>query len=124
MAQRNACGSYTYHLGYSIGCINDGSSIFKLGSTVPVKFQLRDAAGNFVTNAVAKLYLTKIDNAVEGSELEAVSTSAASTGNLFRCADNQYIFNLGTKSLTAGTWRLNIVLDDGTSRYVDISLRK
>ena len=124
MAQRNACGSYTYHLGYSIGCINDGSSIFKLGSTIPVKFQLRDAAGNFVTNAVAKLYLTKIDNAVEGSELEAVSTSAASTGNLFRCADNQYIFNLGTKSLTAGTWRLTIVLDDGTSRYVDISLRK
>ena len=128
-ATTNATGSYTYYVGYSFGGIlqpinADGSSIFKLGSTVQVKFQLRDAAGNFVTNAVAKLYLTKIDDAVEGSDLEAVSTSAATTGNLFRYADNQYIFNLGTKSLTAGTWRLNIVLDDGTSRYVDISLRK
>ncbi len=114
-----------YSFGGILQPINaDGNSIFKLGSTVPVKFQLRDAAGNFITSAVARLYLSKIDNAVEGSELEAVSTIAATTGNLFRYADNQYIFNLGTKSLTVGTWRLNIVLDDGTSRYVNISLRK
>jgi hypothetical protein len=104
----------------------DGSSIFKLGSTVPVKFQLRDADGYFVTNAVAKIYLLKISNSVvPNGEIEAVSTSAATTGNLFRYSSdgNQYIFNLATKGLSTGTWRIRIELNDGTSKYVNISLK-
>ena len=103
----------------------DGSSIFKLGSTVPVKFQLRDANGNFVTTAGATIFVTKISNGVTGTEIEAVSTSAATTGNLFRYdpTSNQYIFNLNTKPLSTGTWQIRIKLDDGTSKYVNISLR-
>jgi hypothetical protein len=104
---------------------NDGSSIFKLGSTVPVKFQLKDAQGNFISTAVAKIYVTKISNAVLGDEMEPVSTSAATTGNLFRydSTSNQYIFNLGTKTLSKGTWQIKAVLDDGTSKTVLISLK-
>jgi hypothetical protein len=103
----------------------DGSSIFKLRSTVPVKFQLKDDSGNFVGNAEAKIYVAKISDGVSGSEMEAISTSAASTGNNFRydTASNQYIFNLGTKSLSVGTWQIRIALDDGTSKYCTISLR-
>ncbi len=121
----------TYYVAYAFGGIlqpinADGSSIFKLGSTIPVKFQLRDAHGNFVTNAVAKIYVKKISNGVNGTVWEdAVSTSAATTGNFFRYdyTSNQYIFNLATKPLSAGTWQIRIELDDGTSRSVDISLR-
>jgi len=123
--------TYTYYIHYAFGGISppvnaDGSSIFKFGSTIPVKFQLTDAAGNFVTNAVAKLYLIKINNGVSGTDIEAASTSAATTGNLFRynLTDNQYIFNLATKPLSIGTWQIKIELDDGTSKYVNISLRK
>jgi hypothetical protein len=103
----------------------DGSSIFRLGSTVPVKFQLWDADGNFVTNALARIYLTKISDDIAGNETEAASTSAATEGNLFRydSVANQYIFNLSTKSLSTGTWQLRILLDDGTSKYVALSLR-
>jgi len=121
----------TYYVRYDFGGflppINpDGSSIFKLGSTVPVKFQLRDADGAFVTNAMATIMVAKISNGVVGSEVEAVSTAAATSGNCFRYSSdgNQYIFNLATKSLSVGTWQIRVILGDGTSPTVQISLKK
>lgn len=103
----------------------DGSSVFKLGSTVPVKFQLRDSNSNYVTSAVAKIYIAKISDGVVGTDMEAVSTSTATTGNQFRydATGNQYIFNLATKPLTIGTWQIRIELNDGTSKYVNIGLK-
>jgi hypothetical protein len=102
----------------------DGSSVFKLGSTVPVKFQLWDDQGSFVTDAVANIFVKKISNGTSGEEA-AVSTAAATTGNLFRydSSSNQYIFNLATKSLSVGTWKIRIELDDGMSYYVEIGLK-
>lgn len=104
---------------------SNGSSIFRLGSTVPVKFQLRDANGNFVTNAVAQIFLARVTGEVFGEEKDAVSTSNATTGNLFRydSTDNQYIFNWGTRGLSTGTWQIRIVLDDGSIHTVLIGLR-
>lgn len=102
----------------------DGSSIFKLGSTVPVKFRLTDAGASSVLGAVATIDVAKIDNSVDGTFLEAVSTAAATTGNLFReSGDGQYIFNLSTKNLSTGDWRLKITLNDGTIYTVRISLK-
>ncbi len=101
----------------------DGSSIFKMKSTVPIKFQLTDSQGNFVSNAKCSLYVTKISNGILGTELEATSTSAADSGNLFRYDGNQYMFNLATKSLSIGTWQIRIAFDDGTSQYATISLK-
>lgn len=103
----------------------DGSSIFKLGRTVPVKFQLTDVQGNFITDAVANIYLAKVSDSGTGTEMEAESTSAATEGNLFRydAGGNQYIFNLDTKPLSAGTWQIRIALDDGTSKYALMTLR-
>jgi lysophospholipase L1-like esterase len=103
----------------------DGSSIFKLGSTVPVKFKLTDVLGTSAGSAVAKLTVAKVSNAIEGDHVEAVSTSAATTGNLFRYdpVAEQYIFNLATKPLSSGTWNLKITLDDGTSYIQEISLK-
>jgi hypothetical protein len=136
-ANNTICGQSTslspFAIGYQLYVFSgflqpintDGSSIFKLGSTVPVKFQLKDVQGSFVTNAVAKIYVAKISNNVIGSEIEAVSTAAATSGNTFRyeSSTNQYIFNLSTKNLSAGTWQIRILLGDGTSQYVVISLR-
>ena len=103
----------------------DGSSIFKLGSTVPVKFALTDADAARVGGAVATLSVAKVSDDVAGSYVEAVSTSNATTGSLFRydAAGQQYIFNLATKGLTTGTWSLKVTLDDGTSYTLQISLR-
>lgn len=123
------CGTSIYYVTYSFCGFSqpvntDGSSIFKLGKTVPVKFCLKDANGNVVANATAKIFLSKISDSVSGSEIEGTSTSAATTGNLFRFdqTDQQYIFNLATNDLTKGTWRIIVDLGDGSSRSVNISL--
>lgn len=104
---------------------SDDSSTFKLGSTIPVKFQLWDANGNNISAALAYIYLAKITNGIVGREINATSTSAATTGNLFRydSTTNQYIFNLATKPLPIGTWRIRISLDDGTSKYATVGLK-
>jgi len=102
----------------------DGSSIFKLGSTVPVKFQLTGASAG-INNLVARLYLQRIGPGATGTVLEAISTSNATTGNLFRydATSGQYIFNLNTKTLSAGTYKLRIDLGDGVLRTVNITLK-
>ncbi len=103
----------------------DGSSVFKQGSTVPVKFQLQGVSAS-ISNLVAHISLAKLTDNVEGSYLEATSTAAADSGNTFRYDSTGalYIFNLSTKPLTVGTYRLKADLHDGSSHLVDISIRK
>ena len=102
----------------------DGSSVFKLGSTVPVKFQLSGASAG-ISNLVARLYIQRIGPGAAGADIEAISTSNATTGNLFRydATSGQYIFNLGTKTLSTGTYKLRIDLGDGALRTVIITLK-
>jgi hypothetical protein len=59
-----------------------------------------------------------------GVPLEIISTSAADSGNTFRLSDDLYIFNLSTKSLSPGTYRLFVDLQDGSvPRFIDIALK-
>ena len=115
-----------YDFGGVLQPINrDGSSVFKLGSTVPVKFRIMDGQGRSVCDPCAAITVARITSGVNGGEVEAVSTSAATTGNLFRYdpSAQQHIFNLATKSLAVGTWQVRILLSDGTQQAVKISLR-
>ena len=126
-AGNTATGSFTVQVTFAwsnvLAPINaDGSSLFKLGSTVPVKFRLTGDS-SAIGNLVSRVYVTKLTNSVSGSELEAISTSAATEGSLFRYADGQYMFNLATKSLSAGTWRVRIDLGDAVTHTVIVSLR-
>ena len=116
----------TYNFSGVLQPINsDDSSVFKFGSTIPVKFQLKDYYGNYVTNDVAKIFAAKISNNIIGSYAEAALTSAATTGNLFKYdpTANQYIFNLATKGLSTGTWQIKIQLGDSQEYTVNISLK-
>jgi DNA/RNA endonuclease G (NUC1) len=100
----------------------DGSSVFKLGRTVPVKFQLTGASAG-ITDAVARLYVAKVTGNVVGPEQAAVSASNATEGNLFRQTGNHYMFNLSTDGLTAGTYQLRVDMGDGVQRTVLVSFR-
>jgi hypothetical protein len=102
----------------------DGSSIFKKGSTVPVKFKLQGASAG-IKDLVAHLSVAKVSNGIAGTSLEAVSTSAADAGNAFRYDPScgQYVSNLSTKTMATGTWSLRADLGDLVDHVVQISLR-
>jgi hypothetical protein len=140
----NACTQTDFCSGNSSSCLGanyawsgvlqpinaDGTSIFKLGSTVPTKFKLTGLCTG-VGTLTYKIFLAKITNSELGSEVEASSTSGADIGNTFRydATEGQYIFNLNTKSLSPGTWQIRIAQYAGSSELgtlgtVNVSLRK
>lgn len=95
---------------------------YNLGRTIPVQFTL-NGSGAPVTDAVAKLYLSKVSGGTAGAELAATSTSAAVSDNSFRYDGSVYIFNLATKGLSAGTYQLRVDLGDGVGHPVVITLK-
>ena len=104
---------------------DDGSSVFKAGSTIPIKIQLKNINGDYISTAIAKISLTKIDNDTLGEINELVEEVSSTSGNLFRYDEknNQYIYNLSTKRLDKGTYELKVILDDGNTYSVQIGLR-
>jgi hypothetical protein len=102
-----------------------GGNTQKLGTPLPVKFQLTDAKGTFVTTAAASIYVAPVVGGAAGAEIPGTSQGGSAAGNVFRydLLNNQYIFNLSTKTLTVGTWQLRIALSDGTSKYVMVTLQ-
>ncbi|MFY3745337.1 PxKF domain-containing protein [Anaeromyxobacter sp. Red801] len=96
----------------------EGSSVFKAGRTVPVKFQLAGASAG-ITDLQARLFLSQMTDAVLGTvEEEAPFTYGATVGNLFRFDGEQYVFNL---KVASGTWMVRIDLGDGVDRSVQVS---
>jgi hypothetical protein len=77
------------------------------------------------SNLIANIYFHSVTTN-SGPVNEAESSSAADTGTLFRYSgEDQYIFNLGTKDLSVGTWQLGVDLHDGVGiRTTPIGLRK
>ncbi len=100
----------------------DGSGLYNLGRTLPVKFQLTNAGGSAITSGSAQLFVAKIENDTIGTDEIALGTGGADSGNNFRVSGNQYVFNLNTGTLSTGTWQLKAMLDDGTSHTVAVSL--
>ena len=106
--------------------IGTSTSIFKAGSTVPVKFQLRRADGTVVQTVTAPQWLTPSKGAATSAAVDETLYSVASTGGDTYRADGttQYIYNWGTDKSAAGFyWRIGVRLDDGSTYYVNIGLR-
>ena len=97
----------------------NGTSVFKAGSTVPVKF------GCSVGTLTPTLALTRLTSTTLGTTLEAEVAATATNGSAFRydASEAQYIYNLSTKGMATGTYRLNILSGGGTISTVQISLR-
>jgi len=121
-----------YRFGGFLQPINDTAhdrgaetSVFKAGSTVPVKFDVERADGSMVTPGTAPVWLTP----VKGSSLsaavdEGAYVGAPTDGDTYRVAGSQYIYNWSTKGLPAGFYyRIGVRLDDGTTYTVNIGLR-
>jgi hypothetical protein len=102
----------------------DGSSVFKAGSIVSVKFQLTGASAG-IKNAVARLSYAKVSDSTPGPVNEAGAAGNATAGNLFQydTVSGQYAFNWSTKGMTAGKYQLTIDLGDRVTRVIVVCLR-
>lgn len=83
----------------------DGSSVFKAGSTVPVKFRLTGAYAE-ITNAVAWLHCFA----------EAGSVPLSAYPFRYDPVERQYVLTWHTKGLPAGGYALRIDPGDGFMR--------
>ncbi|HEY3309834.1 MAG TPA: HYR domain-containing protein [Desulfuromonadaceae bacterium] len=96
---------------------------FNLGSTIPVKFRLTDSNGASITNAAATIILQKSAGSTSvGDIVKPVSSGGSNMDNFFRYDSGQYIYNLSTNGLSAGTWQIIVSLDDTTTKTVFITL--
>ena len=122
---KNLTYNVVYNFSGLLPPINANGNSFKLGSTIPIKFQLWDANGKNISTAIARIYLANVTNGIIGKERNGTSSGNANTDNLFRydTTANQYIFNLATKPLALGTWQIRIELNDGTENKVNLSLK-
>jgi hypothetical protein len=87
-------------------------SIFKYGSTLPVKIRVTDCSGTVVSGLSPQIAVKKISGSTPATGVDEVisSTSGADTGTTMRYADGLYIYNLATKSLadTSATYEIRI----------------
>ncbi len=97
-------------------------SVFKAGSTIPVKFQLFLADGvSPVGTALATIQVTRVS---DGGPVTVVS-NGPNAGTAFRYDSEaqQYIFNLSTKNWSAGSYRITVLLDDGSQIMAIVGAR-
>jgi hypothetical protein len=112
---------YVFEGGGILQPINPGppSSIFRYGSTIPVKVKVRDCNGSYPGTLVLKVTFQKLSGSTpDGAVSEPYSTSEADVGNQMRFTgspDNQYIFNMASKSMPDGTatYRITVSLHVG-----------
>lgn len=101
------------------------TSVFKAGSTVPAKLQVKRSDGTVVQPVTAPRWLSPVRGSATTMPVdETVYAAVADSGSAYRydSAGQQWQYNW--KSLTAGYyWRVGVTLDDGETYYVNLALR-
>ena len=126
-AGNSAFQSVTLHVGYKwsgflqpvTNTAHDlgPASAFKAGSTVPVKFQLKDAGGSPIQATYMPVWLQPVDGGTTSTTATAVSnTSPGTVGGSFKwdASAQQYVFTWQTPKSGAGHYyRIGVQLDSG-----------
>jgi hypothetical protein len=103
-------------------------SLFKYGSTIPVKIQIKDCDGSVATGLAPTIQVFWVSGTTPSGVEEVVSTSAADSGNVMRYSSGgmQYIFNLATRPLSdpTATYRLEITIQTGQVVTAEFGLKK
>ena len=78
-------------------------SIFKAGSTIPVKFQLKDVNGNVVQSSVLPVWaVPQLIGPTNSTVDETAYNDTPTPGDTFRWDGTEYIYNFSTKGYKAG----------------------
>jgi CSLREA domain-containing protein len=104
--------------------------VFKIKSTVPLKFQfyLDSARTTLMTTppagSIAYLTVAKLNTSTNSTDQTDLVTSAADTGNQFRWSGGQYVYNMATSQLTPGTYYCQITLKAAEGTVLGQSLKQ
>jgi hypothetical protein len=105
----------------------DGTSVSKQGSTVPAKFRVCDFYGNSIgtPGVVVDFKLVKvISGTVETYPNEDPLSTTPDTAFRWSASDQQWIFNISTKSLSKNkTYVYLITLNDGSTIQFQFGLK-
>ena len=102
-------------------------SIFKHGSTIPLKLEVTDCAGNHPSGLEIRIHWQKISGGVPTGELEGAATNQPDAGNLMRKTDSHYMFNWNTKLASDPTATIRVqatIVITGQVIFADIGLKK
>jgi hypothetical protein len=94
--------------------------------TVPVKFQLlfQDQPTGEPGAQIALYALDPAGNIVGGNlAVDAGSANGGATAFRYDSQSQHYIFNLSTKNLAVGSYRVIVTIDDGTTAKADLVLK-
>jgi hypothetical protein len=96
----------------------------KSGATVPVKWRLLDAAGNYVSDTSAATEIKYVSSACGGTE-DAIEETVPTGGTGLRWDSiaQQFIYNWKTPSLPGKCLRLDIRFADGNTKSVNFKLK-
>lgn len=86
-------------------------SLFKLGSTIPVKVRITDCKGNPVSGLAPQVSLKYMDASADATAAEDVYSTVPDQGTTMRYTgspDYQYIYNLGTKGRLTGSYTVTV----------------
>ena len=90
----------------------DGTSTFSVRrGVVPVKFNLTQGGVATCDLPPATIAVTRTAGGVIGEVNESVYGGNADTGSNFRIDSCQYVYNLNSRALGAGTYRVDILID-------------
>jgi hypothetical protein len=107
--------------------VGQSLSVFKAGSTIPIKFQLKNSDGSSVQASTTPIWLPpQKGSSMSASVDESVYSDPGTSGNAFKwdSVAKQYTYNWSTKGFAAGYWyRLYAQLDDGKTYSVTVGLR-
>jgi cysteine-rich repeat protein len=101
----------------------EGSSTFKLNSTIPVKIKLSGASAG-TSDAVITQSVSKLSDNTWGNESEGTSTATPHSGSQLRydATNDQYIYDLATRPLGTGTFRVTLDLGGGKTETAQFSI--
>ncbi len=107
--------------------VGTSTSVFKAGSTIPAKFQLKKADGTVVQANTAPAWLTPAKGSATSAAVdESLYSDPATSGSSYtwNSTGPHYQYNWSTKGVTSGFYyRIGTKLDDGQTYYVNIGLR-
>ncbi len=99
------------------------TSLFNLGSVIPIKFQLRDCGGKLITTADARLQVDYLTPAAAQNVAPMSNTQEGDTGDQFRVVGDTYQYNWKTKGLWVADYKISVKIGGVILRSAKIGLR-